>query len=298
MVGYRRDRHGDDALGLARTLASSAPVEAVHVVEVLRGEPGRDEEQRLAAAKEGWPDRVRVTAQATADGSPADALASLADAEGADLVVLGPTHRGFAGRILHGTTAGDLLTGIVRPVAIAPSRPRAAAALQTIGVAIDGSQTSRAALDWAAGLAASCSALLRVIGVVEPPPPPVETWGGGVPGEAWTTGLTYTQDAEIVQLGRERVEALLEGAAAEAGWERTETLTMVGDTAAELDRAAEDLDMLVVGSHGRGGLERAMLGSVSRALAHSCAAPLVVVPPHGARPADEPVEGASAKRAS
>ena len=60
----------------------------------------------------------------------------------------------------------------------------------------------------------------------------------------------------------------------------TETAIVVGDPVQELRDQAADLDMLVVGSHSRGALESVLMGSVSRRLAHSCPAPLAVVPPH------------------
>jgi nucleotide-binding universal stress UspA family protein len=276
VVGYRRDRHGEDALALARLLAASMPVEEVLVVEAGRRSGAAELE---ATTEAGWPPKVRVTAQATADASAADALASIAEAEHADLVVLGSTHRGFAGRILVGTTAGSLLKESTCTVSIAPPKLSGLAApLKKVGVAVDGSDGSRAALAWARELAASSSASLRLIGVVEPPPPPIETWGEGVPGETWASGLSYTDNRELVDVIRERVQRDLTAAAASAGLPDSETLVVAGDTVHALRETAEDVDMLVVGSHGHGRVAGAVLGSVSRALANSCPVPLTVVP--------------------
>src|SRR3954462_15881619 len=66
MVGFRRDRHGEDALALARMLASSATVEEVLVVEAVPAASSakvdarvRRAEERLESARDGWPEHVR-----------------------------------------------------------------------------------------------------------------------------------------------------------------------------------------------------------------------------------------------
>ncbi|MDH3753668.1 MAG: universal stress protein, partial [Acidimicrobiia bacterium] len=52
-----------------------------------------------------------------------------------------------------------------------------------------------------------------------------------------------------------------------------------GRPADALIRAAEDADMLVVGSRGRGGFRGLLLGSVSQQIAHHGACPVVIVRP-------------------
>ena len=58
-----------------------------------------------------------------------------------------------------------------------------------------------------------------------------------------------------------------------------------------MERAAEefDADLIVVGTHGRGTVTAALMGSVARALCHRSHRPVLVVPPASgaARPSDE-----------
>lgn len=60
---------------------------------------------------------------------------------------------------------------------------------------------------------------------------------------------------------------------------RTETVVLHGPPAEALASAAEtgDVDLVVVGSRGRGVLARTLLGSVSDRLAHVCHRPVLVV---------------------
>lgn len=62
---------------------------------------------------------------------------------------------------------------------------------------------------------------------------------------------------------------------------RLEIRTGVEDAAVLVERAANDAgaDLIVVGTHGRGGVTAALMGSVARKLCHTSRRPLLVVPP-------------------
>src|SRR3954454_20363670 len=271
MVGYRDDEHGEDALALARVLASSEAVRDVLVVEASG--------TRQSGAGQGWPAHVQTAVRALPGGSPADALPAVAAEEDVDLLVLGSTHRGLAGRALRGTTAGHILRDTSLPMAIAPQGFRAAPGrLRRIGVAFDGSEEAGIALEWASAVARPLAAEIRLLAVVEPPPPPVETWGGSVPGEAWTDGLAFAESSQLAETLRDGMDHRLEAARRSIGQPDAEVVTVVGDPLHELRSAATDFDVLVVGSHSGGRLSGLLFGSVSRGLAHSCPVPLVVVP--------------------
>jgi nucleotide-binding universal stress UspA family protein len=96
--------------------------------------------------------------------------------------------------------------------------------------------------------------------------------------EALDSGLALQQGTEVAELMHERVERELEAARASTGLDHVETVLMTGGARHELREAAEDLDMLVLGSHGDGRVAGVLRGSVSRRLAHSCPVPLAVVP--------------------
>jgi len=71
---------------------------------------------------------------------------------------------------------------------------------------------------------------------------------------------------------RERIAQQVEELQA-AGYDAVATL---------IARAADDVgaDLIVVGTHGHGGLAAAVMGSVARGLCHRANQPVLVVPPH------------------
>src|SRR3954447_7512975 len=278
VVAYRPDAHGESAVALARVLASARLVASVVIVEVVHP-PSTEAEERLAELVRGWPQPLSVSGRTLVGNSVSDALASAVQEEQADALVLGSTHRGRPGRVFIGTTFEHIAREAAWPILVAPEGfADAAQELKRIGVAYDGSDESQAALRWAAAVASQVGACLRLLAVVEPPPPPAETWAGSVPAEAWGDGLTLAETTNVVDVLRERSQRELESARATVAPTPVETFTFVGDVLHELRDAAADLDMLVVGSHGRRRLDDLLVGGVARRLAHSCQAPLVLVP--------------------
>ncbi|MFJ3906480.1 universal stress protein [Streptomyces sp. NPDC090025] len=147
-------------------------------------------------------------------------------------------------------------------------------------VAVDGSDHSLRALDWALAAARSLGAPLTVAHVR----PDALQLGG----------------ARIASLGRtpELPDTLLDALAADVG-ARAEGIavryaSLDGSVVDALSAAAAGARLLVVGSRGRGGFASLLLGSTSRTLASSAPCPVVVVP-HEARAASLEI-GAGAGR--
>jgi len=108
-------------------------------------------------------------AQVVASNLAARELQRVTEQETTGLIVVGSTSRGAVGRLLVGGVGERLLAGSASPVAIAP---RAYAEhppdrLERIGVAFDGSDESRHAMQAGRRLVESCGAKLRVITVFE-----------------------------------------------------------------------------------------------------------------------------------
>lgn len=138
-----------------------------------------------------------------------------------------------------------------------------------IVVGIDDSAGARHALRWAAAEAKLRNLRLDVIHVWAIP----AQWAQGY-GVEWTIDLeSLGGDAQSV------AEELAEGMLDEA--ERPERMTVEaieGNASAVLLEASKSAAMVVVGTRGRGGFARMLLGSVSNAIVHHAVCPVVVVP--------------------
>lgn len=206
--------------------------------------------------------------QLISEKSPAAGLHVLAEREQAALMVVGSSHRSNIGRILVGGTAERLLTGASVPVAVAPAGySTARRSIQLVGSAFDGSPESHRALAWAAELAQTASARLRIVAVHEHALAATLALNGGL-------ATASLNDILRRQLKEQLAEAL---AALDPGIDASQTL-LEGDARDLLCEASDDLDLLVLGSRGYGPMRAVLLGSVSAGLVRSAHSPLVVVP--------------------
>lgn len=80
---------------------------------------------------------------------------------------------------------------------------------------------------------------------------------------------------------RAKIETQVTGLRSAGFDARLEVLSGGDDVAKLIERAAEEAgaDLVVVGTHGRGGVTATLLGSVARALCHTSRRPVLVVPP-------------------
>ncbi|HEY6462637.1 MAG TPA: universal stress protein [Polyangiaceae bacterium] len=146
--------------------------------------------------------------------------------------------------------------------------------IETILVATDFSEQSRAAVDWAVDLAKPLGA--KVVVVHAYALPIVGILDASLMVDATTAARMSTEaqtalDAEVKRASGRGVGVAVEGSLRE------------GDAREVLPQAATDTKagLLVVGSHGRRGLQRALLGSVAENVARSSPVPVVVVHPKG-----------------
>jgi nucleotide-binding universal stress UspA family protein len=140
--------------------------------------------------------------------------------------------------------------------------------MKTIVVGVDGSDCAREALEWAVTEARLRGDRVRAVHAWECP---------------MTAGLWGTASPEVpIDELREAARATLEHAVEplENGVP-IEEVVVEGPAAPALVAAAENADLLVVGSRGRGGFERLLLGSVSTQCVHRAHCPVVVVRPEG-----------------
>lgn len=139
--------------------------------------------------------------------------------------------------------------------------------VRRILVATDFAESAEQALDYATELARTQAAELVLLHVyVEPPPYPE---------------VASAQVATIYEEQRRWVETALEerGRRARGAGLLARSLVRTGSPAAVIARTAEEegADMVVVGTHGRSGLDRLLLGSVAERVVRLAPCPVLVV---------------------
>ncbi|HEU4976153.1 MAG TPA: universal stress protein [Baekduia sp.] len=266
------------AVDLARLHETSLVIAGVYVVpagpyarayEHAAREALRQELEQLCEAV---PPAVPHTMVLHACSSAVRGLRELAESEQADALVVGPTHRGRLGRVIHGDVTASLLHGAPCAIAVAPrgwADGGVPLGRRVVGVAWDDSREAQMALDEACRVVQRTGAVLRLIHAVEPLPTSAE--------------LSWVDDEALAESRHERARALIDEAAADLrGRCLAETAVLDGPAAGVLGDVSEELDLLVLGSRAYGPLTRVLLGSVSTRVAHHAACPVLVVP----RPAD------------
>jgi nucleotide-binding universal stress UspA family protein len=137
-------------------------------------------------------------------------------------------------------------------------------------VGVDDSEQAAAALRWALAEGAMRGAVVEVVHAWQPPV-------SALPFGA--TLVIPVDDAAIDEAARTAVDEMVERALAGLDATPPEVLRTVlpGGPAATLVDVSEGADMLVVGSHGRSGLSRLVLGSVAMACVNHATCPIVII---------------------
>jgi nucleotide-binding universal stress UspA family protein len=214
---------------------------------------------------------IQTSLQCIESPSAGRGLHELAEARGADLIVLGSSRRGLLGRVLIGDDTRSALNGALCAVAIAPTGySEHPVRMGKIGVGYNGSPESEHALEVARDLAAEHGAELSAFEAVSAP----------TAVDAGPRTLREAIDL-VVERARERIARLGD----------VEPHAAYGAAADELAVYSRSLDLLVVGSRGYGPLGRLIHGSTSRELARTARCPLLVLT--RARPGEPPRLAAS-----
>lgn len=286
-MAVRDSRHDSAPLAWAVTEASrrGAPLEIVHawtrphdVSPLGIPQPALDAAPQRARAETVIADAVAAlppgarsdAADAThlaVEGRPGAVLVELSRKAG--LLVVGTRGHG-AVRGLIGSVTHQCLHHAQCPVAVIPPQWASTEPVQRIAVGIDGSDGSKRALRWAMEEASRWNAELVV----------VHAWDTPYPVEPWGIVITPRDQELFEQRADELIRDLVEfevrtGAPAPASLRVAPRADASGPALVE---ESKTVDLLVVGSRGRGGFAALLVGSTSLHCVHHAACPVVIVP--------------------
>ena len=271
------------ALNLAGSLAhrEGARLLVLHVantltdaVNVLLDDPSPDRQrQRLEQLQLEVPS-VPFESRLAFGGAAAEILKT-AQETGCDLIVMGTRGRKGLGRLLMGSVAEQVVRNAPCPVVTvnSPSREPAAQAEVSSGTAApirtvlhptDFSAPCAEAFRVACELAGDQTARLTVVHVAVPPP---------------IGPITQPVPPPLPEDPRGRLEELLRLAHALAPGLQADYRVEKGDAAPRIVGAAQETrcDLIVMGTHGRTGLGRVLMGSVAEQVLRTAPCPVVTV---------------------
>lgn len=204
--------------------------------------------------------------------SPAHALRKAAEEAHADLIVVGSRHRSSLQRFASVDIAMQVFHDAPCAVAIAPDHLTPCRALKRIGVGVDESAESVAALDVALELARPSGAKLHLLAVIS------EMYAGS---SNLAMGALYLDDyRQILDARLHAAQAAVDAALARCDGVSASADVRMGDPAGELLELSVDCDLLVLGSRRWGTVRRLALGGTSEAVIRDAQCP-VLVPPRG-----------------
>ncbi len=263
------------ALSLARRAGGRLELVRAHVLYALNEHSAfrlpfdpkeeaawRQQEQLYLDATARWiiaQSPVRI-GTALVGGLAGDALLEHARASKADLIVMTTHGRGPVGRFFVGSIADELVRKAPIPVLL--TRPREPAPdlipepfVQNLLVALDGSPLAEQALEPALALARLLEAPCTLLRVVE------------------------AHEIHQVQVEAEAYLKHLAGRLREQSLQVRSRVVVAGNVAEAIATEAQAGDLIVLATHGRGGVRRLLLGSVADKVIRSSTVPVLVYRP-------------------
>lgn len=205
----------------------------------------------------------------------------LHESEGAPpaIIVMATHGRGGVGRLVRGSVGDTVMRRAHVPVVLVPDGVRQAGAIsfRKILVPLDGSDLAESVLPLAIEIARNSGATLHLIRVVEP------FWSD--PALVQGGMAAYLTDEQIAGHDREhatQARAYLARVSDDIEDEGVRPVTLIRYAKPDdgIARAALDIDadLILMSSHGLGGIKRWAFGSVAAALVHRKVAPVLVLP--------------------
>lgn len=288
-------RAGEHGLALARRYG--ATVHVVSVVDVQRAAGlfsagGIDEAFVDRVERVGWDAVRRIEAIAEdADDvrsaivrgppwkAPSVGILEYAADHGADLIVMGTQGRTGLDRVVAGSVTERVVRHSPIPVLTVRAADRDLASdYDRILVPTDGSDCATAAVEHAVSIAEAYDASVHVLFVVDVASVAMEF-----------DGAPYTVLRNDIEAKGEAATAAIESTVRDAGLDAVTAIEEGFPVREIIEYAADhEVDLIVMGTHGRMGLDRVVLGSTTARVLRRADVPVLAVKPNESDRTDEP----------
>ncbi len=231
------------------------------VVTDLRESLAKPCEEALGEAKR-VAEEERVLIKTVCEvGETYERIVDLAEGENCGIIVMGRRGRGSFERALMGSVTARVIGHTQRDVLVVPGDTRLS--WKKIVAGTDGSRFSAVATDKAIDFARAYGGELKIVSVVD------------VPAEFYAEAPAAVED--LVRKAREYTTAVKRKA--EAAGVPAETFIDEAEAWEAIVKlaAGQAVDMIVMGSHGRTGLRRLLMGSVTEKVIGNAPCPVLVV---------------------
>ncbi|WP_265108673.1 universal stress protein [Halosolutus halophilus] len=254
------------ALEYAGEIAAAEDV-TVHVLHVIDpdADPG-DVEGPIAEGREWAGDAGAPVIDEIHTGEPRDTILEYAATRDVDAIVMGTRGRRGVGRLLLGSVTEAVVRDAEVPVLVVRGAPEVERRypFETIVVPIDGSTHADAALERALEIARHHDATVHLLSVVDVTP----------------AGIDERTDLRLDRLESAARRIIDDGVAMadEAGIDAV-TAVRYGSTDRTIRSYADEQDaaLLVMGTHGRSGIDRLLIGSVTERVLRTATVPVLTV---------------------
>lgn len=277
----------DEAIAVARQIAEHDDARLV----LLRVESEHESVEEVMIANAAIEARVSelrgqgINAEARFEyGQAENGIPATALKEGATLILMAPHHRNLLQSLIHPSVTRRVIAHAPAPVLVWPERLPATAYADllvapnsAVIVPLDESEEAERALPLAIAYAKRYDRLLLVVHALVPPP---------LIGVADAYMLDAESQERDEREARAYLYALRKRLAREHGI-AVQTMLVGGDAGEEIARVAEahDGSLIVMSTHGRGGITRIFPAGVVAKLMQNSPVPLIVTPPQIEAPA-------------
>ncbi|MFA9426078.1 universal stress protein [Natronorubrum sp. A-ect3] len=199
-------------------------------------------------------------------GEPQEAILEYAATHDVDAIVMGTRGRRGVGRLLLGSVTEAVVRDAAVPVLVVrgAAEVRRRYPLETVVAPIDGSRNADAALEQALAIARHHDATVHCLSVVDVAPVGIDD-GNDLRLERLEQYAQQVVDDGVQQAEEMGVDAV---GAVQHGSTQRQIRAYTDD---------EDADLIVMGTHGRSGLDRLLLGSVTERVLRTATTPVVTV---------------------